>query len=107
MFSVDLFLSLLFIISIVTSVLTEAFKKYFESNNSSYSSNKIALIISLLASGFTITGYFIFGKIPFSVSTLPQLIFFSILLCVASWLSAMLGYDKIVQLIKQIKDTKL
>lgn len=95
--SMQVFLVLLLAVSIMTSLTVEALKKMFDKFK--FSSNIVAGIASIVISIVVGIFYCIFAEIAFS----SQLVVCLIALIFLSWLCAMLGYDKVVQTLKQIK----
>ena len=91
-------LSALAVISVLTSLTVEGIKKILDEKKRKYSSNVLAVIVSLvltIAGGFL---YIIFYSIPMT----PQVLVTIIALAYLSFLSATTGFDKIRQLLKQI-----
>lgn len=100
--SVSLFLTLVSFLAVAVSFLTEAIKKLLDEKGAKYSSNVVVLIISIVVGiGGTAVAY-MFLSIPFN----PLNVICMVLMAVAVWVGAMIGYDKIVQLIGQIKNIK-
>ena len=100
--TITLFLTLIVVMALAVSLLTEAVKKFFEGTKFSYSSNLVVLIISVIVGiGGTALTY-IFLEIPFT----PPNIICMLLMAVAVWVGAMLGYDKVLQMIEQIGNIK-
>lgn len=98
--SVSLFLTLLSFMAVAVSLVTEAIKKLLDEKKVKYSSNLVVLIIAVIVGvGGTAVSYIFLG-IPF---TSPNVICM-VLMAVAVWVGAMVGYDKIIQLIGQIKN---
>lgn len=93
--NITLFLSLFTIGSLVSSLLTEALKKTFEE----MSPNIIALVdagvVGLLG---TTAAYILMG-----VAWTPQNIVCLVLMVFCIWVGSMVGYDKVLQTIAQIK----
>ena len=96
--SVNLFLALLIILAVAVSLITEAVKTFL--GKKKYSANVIVLVVSIVVgAGGTIITYLFYG-IPFTavnVVCIP-------LMAVAVWVGAMVGYDKVLQMISQIKE---
>ena len=93
--TVTLFISMLTIFALISSLLTEAIKK---ATQDTVSNNIIVGIVAAVVGwGGGAAVYVIFG-IAWTVSNIVALI----LLAPACWLGAMLGYDKVIQTIKQI-----
>lgn len=100
--TISLFLTLIVTLATAVSLLTEAVKKSFEGTKIKYSSNVVVLIVSVIVGiGGTALTYMFLG-IPF---TTPNIICM-VLMAVAVWIGSMLGYDKVLQMIEQIKTIK-
>lgn len=100
--SVSLFLTLVSFLAVAVSFLTEAVKKLLDEKGAKYSSNVVVLIISVIVGiGGTAVAY-MYLNIPFT----PPNIICMVLMAVAVWVGAMIGYDKIIQLIEQVKNIK-
>lgn len=96
------FLIILAACSAATSLLTEGVKKFLDEIKVKYASNVIVLIIALLVGGSVTAIYYIALDIP---CTLLNLIYL-LLMGIANWLGAMLGYDRVRQTITQIAAKK-
>ena len=94
--TISLFLFMLLIASILTSLVTEATKKMVED----FATNGIAAASSIIIGCGIGIGYHI-GITP-NMET-SESILLVIALIIGSWLCAMLGYDKIKQTILQFK----
>ena len=95
--TMNLFLMLLTIFSVVSSLVTQAIKKTL---NNKLADNLIVLLTTLIVGGAgTIVAYISFG-IPFTTVN----IMYAILLVLAEWLGACLGFDKVKQTLKQIDE---
>lgn len=93
--TISLFLFLFAICSTVASLFTEALKK----STQKISSNILALVSAVvIGAGGTIITY-IFCDIPFD----SQNIVCIILMAFSIWIGSMIGYDKVMQTIEQIK----
>lgn len=101
--TIEVFLALLLILSSANALLTQAVKKFLDGYEFKYSSNVVALIDSIIVGAVGTYVYYLLDNIPFD----GQHIMFLILLTIATWISSMIGYDKILQLMNQIKDTNL
>lgn len=96
--TLTLFISILTAASAITSLLTEAVKKAFENANKTYSANVLALIDAIIVGcGGTAITYMLIG-IDWNANNILCLI----LMGIAVWIGAMVGYDKVIQLIKQV-----
>lgn len=97
--TITLFIFLLTIGATASSLLTEAIKTAFNNSGKEYSANLIALVNAVVVGcGGTALAY-IFMNIPWTTNNIICLVLMA--LCV--WVSEMVGYDKVMQLIAQIK----
>ncbi len=96
--SSEFIISALAIISILTSLTVEAIKKVLNEKEIEYSSNLLAIIVSIVLTIATCVLYVLYFSIPFTVQTAVVMIALTFL----SFLSSTVGYDKVLQLIKQI-----
>ncbi len=93
--TIELFLFLFTIGSLVSSLLTEALKKL----NKALSTNVIALIDAVMVGlGGTVSAY-VLMDIPWT----PVNIVCMILMTFCVWIGSMIGYDKVMQTIAQLK----
>lgn len=94
--TITIFMTLVTILAMVASMLTEAIKKTFEVKNPTL----VVLIISAVVGwGGGIITYLLMG-IPFAVNNIICLV----LLAPTIWLCATLGYDKVKEIIEKIGD---
>lgn len=96
--TLEIFLMLLLGVSLLTGLCTEGLKKIFTEANKSYRANLIAGFCSVFLSVLVSIGYTILANIPFDA----KLVVYIIALIFTSWLSAMVGYDKVKQTILQV-----
>lgn len=99
MITFEVFLIGLMIISTVTSLVTEGVKKILDSCKKTYNSNILAAIVATVLSAAVGVGYVMFTGTTFTA----QVIICIIVLVIASWLCAMVGYDKVVEVITKLK----
>ena len=98
--TVALFVTILTVGAAASSLLTQAVKKWYENQKKNYSSNVIALINAVvIGCGGTAVTYMLIS-IPWSVNNIICLLIMGV--CV--WIGSMIGYDKVIQLIKQLGD---
>lgn len=98
--TVTLFLSIITIGAGVSSLLTEAIKKLYSNAGKTYSANVIALVNALvIGCGGTAITYMLLGK-----EWSPNNIICLVIMGFCVWVGSMIGYDKIIQLIKQVGD---
>jgi hypothetical protein len=99
MINLDVFLVGLLVVSTLTSLVTEAVKKILTEFNVNYFANTLAGIVSAVLSIGVGVGYIAFMGIGFTAQSIVCII----ALMFMSWLASMVGYDKVVQIIKQFK----
>lgn len=92
-----LFIFLLTALSLISSLFAEAIKKTFAKNVSS--TLTVAIISAVVGWGGCAIAY-IFMGIPFTVITVTALV----IMAPAVWLCATLGYDKVMEVVKQITE---
>lgn len=93
--TITMFMFLFTIGAAVSSLLTEAIKKAFKD----ISSNVIALIDAFVIGGIgTVVAYVLMG-VPFT----PANIICIVLMVFCVWVGSMVGYDKVMQTISQLK----
>ena len=102
MISLDVILMGLMAVSTTTSLVTEAIKKFLVGHNIKYSANTLTGIVAVVLSLLLSIGYLILT----STTLTAQITVCIIALMFGSWLSAMTGYDKVKQVIDQLKNIK-
>ena len=98
--TVELFLILLTILSVATSLFTEGVKMLLDSLNLKYASNIVVLFVSIIVGGIGTIVFYLWNNIAW---TSLNIICLFLMIC-ANWLCAMVGYDKVMQAITQIKN---
>lgn len=93
--TVEIFLTLLVFFSTATSLTTEAFKKLL---GEKVAYNALVLVIALVVGCVGTAIYYVSKGIPWTLINVNYLI----LMGIANWIGAMVGYDKIKQLIEQL-----
>ena len=96
--TVTMFISILTIGAMVTGLLTEAIKKAYANAGKEYSSNLIALVDAIVVGGGGTAVAYMLLNIPWTVNNIICLV----LMIIAVWIGAMIGFDKIKQLVEQI-----
>lgn len=99
MISLETFLLLLMVVSVLTGLCTEAIKKMMKELGKTYKSNILAGAVASVLSVIIGTGYIVLMEVQFN----DKMAVILIALVLLSWLSAMVGYDKVLQAITQIK----
>lgn len=92
--TVTLFLSLLTLGSAVSSLMTEALKKSL-----TISTNVIALINAIVVGAGGTSAAYVLLDVSFST----QNVICIILMTICIWIGSMIGYDKVIQTISQIR----
>lgn len=94
--------SALLAVSLLTNLTVEGVKKLLDESNAKYSSNVLAAIFSTILSGAVCAIYLIMNDVVFSVKIGVEIAVIMYL----GFLISTVGYDKVVQMLKQLKDTK-
>ena len=105
--TLQFFLTGLLLVSILTGLVTEAIKRILEEQGKQYYSNTLAgivagFILALVAVVIAVLvdiGYTVLNNMAFDVAWVVYLI----ALIGLSWLCAMVGYDKVIQALAQIR----
>jgi hypothetical protein len=90
----------LFIVSVLTTLTVQGIKRVLDTQSVNYSSNILAVIVSVALSALLSVGYVIYTNTYFT----SQIIIETVVLMYFSFLVATNGYDKVVQAIKQIEN---
>ena len=96
--TLEYFLLLLMIVSIFTGLVTEGIKKLLEESKT-YKANFLAGGVAVVLSVLVGSGYIILMDAQIN----SKMAVYLIALILLSWLSAMVGYDKVIQSLGQIK----
>lgn len=102
MMSMETFLMILIGVSVFTALVTEAIKKMMDEYGKTYKSNILAGVVSVVLSVLAGAGYIVMAEAQINAKMAVILI----ALVLLSWLCAMVGYDKVMQAISQIKMAK-
>ena len=89
-------------VSLLTNLTVEGLKKLMDERGMTYSSNLLAAITSVIIAAAIFGGYMIMNDITFTIKIAVQIV----VLMYLAFLSSTVGYDKIIQTLKQIKETK-
>lgn len=100
--SITFLTTALLIVSLVTNLTVEGIKKLLDESGKQYSSNLLAVIVSVVLACAVSAGYMILNGVPFDAKIGVQII----ALIYLSFLVATNGYDKIIQMLIQIKGDK-
>lgn len=97
--TVTLFATILTIGAMVNALLTEAIKKMYENDKKEYSANVVALADAIIVGGLGTAAVYMLLGIPWTVNNIICLL----IMTVAVWVASMVGYDKVLQLAKQVE----
>ena len=98
--NVTLFIALLVVFSTITSLCTEATKKILNELNVKYATNILVVILSLIV-GVAGTGvYYVLFSIEFNAINIVCMP----LMGIATAVGSMVGYDKVIQTIEQLRN---
>ena len=89
-------------VSLLTNLTVEGLKKLMDERGMTYSSNLLAAVTSVIIAAAIFGGYMIMNDITFTIKITVQIV----VLMYLAFLSSTVGYDKIIQTLKQIKETK-
>ena len=99
MLNLEIFLVGLMIVSTVTGLVTEGVKKTLDACKVNYNSNILAGIVAAVLSAAIGVGYVLINGIGFSAAIIVYIVAMTFL----GWLGAMVGYDKVIGMIKNFK----
>ena len=89
-------------VSLLTNLTVEGIKKLLDGTNAKYSSNVLAAILSTILSGAVCAIYLIMNDIGFSVQIGVEIV----VLMYLGFLVSTVGYDKVMQTLKQLQANK-
>ena len=99
MISYDVFMLGLMVVSTLTGFVTEVVKKILAEKSATYNANILSGIVSAVLSAIVGVCYVLIMSITFTW----QIVGYIVALVALSWLCAMIGYDKVKQVITQFK----
>ena len=100
--TLEIFLMMLLVVSTLTGLVTEALKIWLDEHKKAYCSNTLAGYVAVVLSIGVDGAYVIMTEAAMNEKMAVCLIALTLL----SWLSAMVGYDKVMQAIAQIRGKK-
>ena len=89
-------------VSLLTNLTVESFKKLLNKTEANYSSNVIAAIVAVILAGVGCGIYMIMVGLDFT----PKIGVEIVVLMYLSFLVSTVGYDKVIQTLKQIHNVK-
>ena len=99
---ISFMMTALLAVSLFTNLTVEGIKKLLDGTTAKYSSNILAAVMSALIAIAVSVVYMIMGDIVFTVKIGVEIV----VLVYLSFLTSTVGYDKIIQAIKQIQSNK-
>lgn len=99
----EIFFIGLLIVSTMTSLFTEAIKKWLQERNKTVHANALAGYVAIVLSVGIGIAYIIITEATINA----KMVVFLIALMLLSWLAAMVGYDKVMQAISQFKNKEV
>ena len=90
------------IVSVLTTLTVQGIKYMLDTKNANYSSNILAVIVSVVLSAVGVFLYCLYTNEPFTVQIGVE----TVVLMYLSFLVSTNGYDKVIQTIKQLKSRK-
>ena len=100
--NIETFICLIAIFAAVTSLITEGVKKTLTSLNVKYAANVVVLFVSIIVGGIGMFLFYIWRGYELNINS----VIWIILMTITNWLGSMVGYDKVIQTITQIKTDK-
>lgn len=97
--NVTLFIALLTMFSTITGVVTEGCKKLLNGTTINYSSNILAFVVACIVGVGGTAIYYVLNSMDFNTTNIVCMV----LMGFATSIGAMIGYDKVVQTIVQLK----
>lgn len=92
----------LLIVSVVTNLTVEGIKKLLDGTTVKYSSNVLAAVSSVIIACAVCVIYIIMNDLIFSLKVGVEIV----ILMYLGFLTSTVGYDKVVQMIRQIQNIK-
>lgn len=96
--SIEFLVMLLVIESAVTGLLTQAVKMFYQNAGKECAANVVALIDAVVVGGVLTSCIYVILGVPFGLKTIIYIAGYVVVV----WIGAMIGFDKVVQMIKQI-----
>lgn len=103
MMTVEIFLTLLVALSAATSFITTGVKKLLDESNKKYSSNMVVFVVAAVVGGLGTCAFYLLNGYLWNIINITCIF----MMIPANAFGAMLGYDKVIQTITQIKTSKL
>lgn len=95
----DVFLLLVSVFSAVTGLVTQAVKTFLDKQNVQYVTDLVVLFVAAVVGGCGTLVYYMINDVPCTGNNIA----FIFLMVIANCIGAMVGYDKIVEMVGQFK----
>ena len=99
MVNIEVFMLGLLVVSTLTSLVTEAIKKILSERGITYYANTLVGVVATVLSAAIGVAYVFLTGVGFTAQTIVYII----MMVFISWLCSMVGYDKVIQAIKQFR----
>lgn len=100
--TIEIMMLLVTVFSIITSELTALAKKVLDIFRVKYASNAVVLVVAVIVGAGGTILYYVNAQVPLNALTSVYLA----LMCVWNCLGAMFGYDKVKQMLVQLKEIR-
>lgn len=100
--AISFLLTALLAVSLATNLTVEGIKNLLDGSEIKYSSNVLAAVVAVLLSGLISAAYILYFAVPLTVKMGVEIA----VLMYLSFLVSTVGYDKVVQMITQIRSKK-
>lgn len=101
-FSFEIMLTMVTAFSIITSAVTAFAKMVLDTFKVKYASNIVVMIVAAVVGASGTMLYYVNAQIPLNALTSVYLA----IMCIMNCMGAMLGYDKVKQMIMQLKEIR-
>ena len=96
----------LLIVSVITNLTVEGIKKLLDGTKVKYSSNVLAAVLSVLIACAVSVVYLIMTDTVFTMKIGVEIVVLIVVLMYLGFLISTVGYDKVIQMLKQIQSVK-
>lgn len=96
----------LLIVSVITNLTVEGIKKLLDGTKIKYSSNVLAAVLSVLIACAISVIYLIMTDTVFTMKIGVEIVVLIVVLMYLGFLISTVGYDKVIQMLKQIQSVK-
>ena len=101
--SISFIMTAILVVALVTNLTVEGIKKLLDETEIKYSSNLLAAIMSVIIAAVLSAMYLVMSD----MSVTPKIIVQIVVIMYLSFLASTVGYDKVIQMLEQLKISKL